>query len=159
MKAEETASMARVVNRAVPLGKVFSAFDLDCSGTVEAQALLVLGMERTDLNLNEHTWTAEKNTALVQHMDANLDGRVEEHEFVRHFCDGLADQDDTCFLGTMVGFMACAVGAQVKARKQEIYRAHLTHTYNGPNLECGLHDFLSQPSSRCLHTGPPYLCL
>ena len=119
--------MVGAVDRVVQLRKVFGAFDLDSSGTVEAKELLVLGMQRGELNQKGCIWTAEKNSALVQRMDVNRDGCVEEQEFVKHFCDALSEQDDGCFMGTMVEFLACVVGAKTKeacGKATELEAAH-----------------------------------
>ena len=77
------------VDRAKELGLVFRAFDLDGSGFIEPEELLVLGKRRRELGQKQGYWTAQMNSKLVHAMDRNHDGKVEEREFVEHFVEAL----------------------------------------------------------------------
>ena len=55
------------------LKTVFSAFDLNESGSVEAAELMCLGEARQVLGQKERTWTKEKNQKMLEKMDTGGD--------------------------------------------------------------------------------------
>ena len=58
------------------LRTVFTKFDLDSSGVIEAKELLALGKARRTLGQKSRLWSEDKNDALVQKLDFNGDGKV-----------------------------------------------------------------------------------
>ena len=67
------------------LKHVFAAFDVDGNGYVECDELMLLGAARQKLGHKQRDWTEAKNKELLRTLDKNLDGRIEEVEFVRGF--------------------------------------------------------------------------
>jgi len=99
-----------VLDRRAELTKVFRAFDMDGSGSMEPNELLVLGQRRQELGQKKRMWTAEKNAAMVAKMDKDGDGEIDEGEFVEWYVGALASQDDSSFVQTMQDFIACVPG-------------------------------------------------
>ena len=104
------------VSREARLAQVFDAFDLDGLGVIEVEELLVLGINRKVLGQKERVWTAEKNAKLMQRMDHDTNGQVEEDEFVGHFMEELRLESDERFVEVMEEFMECACVSTTKAR-------------------------------------------
>ena len=68
------------------------------------------------LGQKERVWTAEKNAKLMQRMDHDTNGQVEEDEFVGHFMEELRLESDERFVEVMEEFMECACVSTTKAR-------------------------------------------
>jgi hypothetical protein len=79
------ASSPRQERREAKLAEVFRLFDLDGSGEIESQELWVLATKRRELGQKTGTWTEEKHRRLIDDLDTNGDGRVQENEFVEAF--------------------------------------------------------------------------
>ena len=60
------------------LERVFAAFDLDGSGSIERDELFELGKARRVAGQAHGSWTEEKNDRLVQKLDIDQDGKVSE---------------------------------------------------------------------------------
>ena len=59
------------------LAKVFQAFDLDKSGKIEPDELMILGQMRQELGHKERLWTEAMNAKLMSEMDTNGDGKAD----------------------------------------------------------------------------------
>ena len=76
--------------RETKLAEVFALFDLDGNGSVEAQELMVLGLRRRELGHVDGGWSEKQNEKLVQAMDTNGDGKIQQSEFCQYFSQALA---------------------------------------------------------------------
>ena len=90
------------------LGKVFLAFDLNGSGAVDSNELMVLGKTRHELQQKDRDWSKEKNSNLVETIDVDANGHVSLEEFVRHFAGEFQNLDDLSFMKAVLDYMACA---------------------------------------------------
>jgi hypothetical protein len=106
---EVDAVMAKV--RRQVLKHVFCAFDVDSNGYVESDELLLLGNARKKLGQKQRDWTEAKNRELLRSLDKNLDGRIDEAEFVRGF-SAKVPQDVDSFLQLATEFHQVARVAQ-----------------------------------------------
>ena len=93
--------------RAALLREVFGVFDIDGSGSVDAQELRCLGRARKTLGQKERVWSEEKNHGMLGAMDKNHDGTVEEMEFLRYFGKALRELSDEAFRETMEAHVTC----------------------------------------------------
>eukprot|EP00658_Telonema_sp_P-2_P076298 TRINITY_DN6653_c0_g1_i1.p1 TRINITY_DN6653_c0_g1~~TRINITY_DN6653_c0_g1_i1.p1 ORF type:complete len:604 (+),score=126.90 TRINITY_DN6653_c0_g1_i1:162-1973(+) len=82
-------NQAKQEERAWALRSVFDLFDLDGSGTLEADELLQLGIARRALGHQKGEWTPEANERLLQRVDKDGDGVVDREEFCRYFAEEL----------------------------------------------------------------------
>jgi len=99
--------MGSPLDRAAELRKVFAAFDYDGSGAVGREELQVLGEQRKTLGQIQRVWTPERNARLMQRMDENGNGVIDEEEFVKHFMVALRRDSDEAFMHTMEDFKKC----------------------------------------------------
>ena len=76
------------------LQEVFSLFDLDGSGEIEASELLRLGKARRRLGHKLGVWGEEKNDWLIERMDSDRDGRISASEFCDYFDRSLGQGED-----------------------------------------------------------------
>jgi len=79
------ATSANDRNRRMKLREVFKVFDFDNTKSLESSELLELGRARRSMGQKKGEWTEEMNARLVKKMDLNLDGKVDEFEFAKHF--------------------------------------------------------------------------
>jgi len=97
------------LDRPGELAKVFRAFDIDRSGSVETAELMKLGQARRELGQKRGAWTAEKNAKMIANMDqGKKDGLVDKEEFVAYFLKSLGSSDDKAFTATIEQFKAVA---------------------------------------------------
>ena len=71
--------------RDAALVKVFKAFDINGSGHIDKWELHALGHARQSLGHKDRQWNSQKNTALLNKMDINKDGKIVREEFVHFF--------------------------------------------------------------------------
>ena len=76
------------------LHDVYTVFDIDRSGYIETKELMRLGNARRDLKHKKNPWTAEKNRRMIEKLDINGDGRVEEFEYMVHFEQALPRDEE-----------------------------------------------------------------
>ena len=69
--------------RQAELRKVYREFDLEGSGDVGADELLLLGQTRRKLGQKGGQWTAQNNANLMQKIGPDIDGNIPEDSFVR----------------------------------------------------------------------------
>ena len=98
-------------------------FDLDGSGAIESQELLHLGKMRRKLGQKEGDWSEARNSALIEKMDSNLDGKIDAMQFSNHFEKALP-KDMTGFQTVIDQFLAVAKECRtVKVKKKETAQA------------------------------------
>lgn len=95
---------ASIVHRSQELGKVFCLFDLDNSGAIDPEELMVLGILRKELGHKMRVWTEERNSKMIAEMDRNADGLIQQEEFVEFYLKGLSNQGDPAFMQTINEF-------------------------------------------------------
>eukprot|EP00658_Telonema_sp_P-2_P023334 TRINITY_DN19347_c0_g1_i3.p1 TRINITY_DN19347_c0_g1~~TRINITY_DN19347_c0_g1_i3.p1 ORF type:complete len:1234 (-),score=409.87 TRINITY_DN19347_c0_g1_i3:112-3777(-) len=123
---EATAKASRKVKeqerrerRCGKLERVFQAFDLDGSGSLEKDELYELGQARRSGN-NRLSWTEEKNNRLVEKLVPNGDGTVSSAEFVEAF-EKMLSYNTEEFDDTIQSFTAVAEQAHLnKSRKRQM---------------------------------------
>jgi len=108
--------------RTAKLERVFAAFDLDGSGSIERDELFELGKARRVAGQAHGSWTEEKNDRLVQKLDTDQDGKVCKDEFTSHFEQNLTFNEEE-FDGTMSNFVL--VAEQVHLAKSRARAARL----------------------------------
>lgn len=110
--------VAMDLDRLAVLGHVFAAFDTDGSGAVEAKELLQLGELRQQLGQVGRSWSPQKNLRLIQKMDKDESGCVEQHEFIRHFQAAMEENGDEEFMASMLDFTLGAVQVLSTTRRR-----------------------------------------
>ena len=95
------------------LARVYSEFDLDGDGQVGAEELMAVGNTRQNLGQNERPWTVESNQKLLRYIGADREGYISHNQFVTHFSQALADEDDVQFTKTVGEFTECARNCRV----------------------------------------------
>jgi hypothetical protein len=101
---------------------VFSTFDLDGSGSIDASELMQLGKARRSLGQKTGAWTNDRNACLVHKMDANKDGVISGPEFAKHFDVALPkDQNEFDMIITQFLEVAktCRLSKQQKRAERE----------------------------------------
>jgi len=85
--------------RAIWLQVIFREFDYEGDGTVDKKELYALGTARRSVGQKRGTWTEEDNMRLLQKIDLNGDGLIQEAEFIKHFDLALSHLAQTEFQG------------------------------------------------------------
>ena len=106
------------------LENVFAQFDLDDSGSVEADELLALGRTRRGLGQKHGVWTEKRNERVVRAMDKTSEGMVQKQDFVEYFSDMLP-QDPEVFEETIAQFQAVAKVTRFKLESRRVAREAL----------------------------------
>lgn len=120
--ARQAKESERRERRTGKLERVFDAFDLDGSGTVEKDELYELGNARRSLGQARGTWTEEKNNRLVERLDQNGDGQVSKEEFATEF-EKMLTYNEEDFNEAIAQFMV--VAEQVHMNKSRIRQERL----------------------------------
>ena len=131
------------VDRVRELQNVFHCFDLDGSGTIEPAELMILGQRRTELGHKTRIWTPEKNRRMVDNMDLDVDGVIDESEFVKHYLSGLSGESDATFMKTITEFLEL-----VRAVEEPKTRESVSSDDLGITPEMGLWSVLAVLMSR-----------
>jgi len=100
------------------LQRIFKAFDFNGTGVVLPEELLVLGKQRGELGQKQRRWTEQRNTKLVDAMDRNKNGKIEEKEFVEHFVEELGLESDEVFMKIVGEFLVCASTVEKEAKAE-----------------------------------------
>ena len=100
-EAEARRQVQYVETRKHRLRGLFEIFDFDRSGAIDTSELLLVGQAMCrDQNV---MWSGEQNEALMERMDANRDGVVQQVEFVE-YCEKLLPRDQATFEAFMQSY-------------------------------------------------------
>ena len=113
-------------DRNAKLREIFHIFDLEKNGVILKRELYILGRAKRVVEMDvsnrvQQAWTPEKNERLMERIDYNGDGKVEEGEFVKYFrfewSGGLDNFGDEDFLKVIDLFEKTAVAAKKEVKQ------------------------------------------
>jgi len=93
--------------RLAELQTVHRAFDIDRSGFIEANELMLMGDARRRLGQKEGEWTEDMNKRMLARMDATGKGKVDAIAFATYF-EKVLPADATEFTNTIKEFLSVA---------------------------------------------------
>jgi len=112
----EPGSQEDVTYRKGKLARCFRIYDADQSGKVKKTDLLRLGKMRRELGQMPGQWSEAQNERLIQQIDRNRDGFIDESEYTTYYHEALP-VDRIVFDEIIVAFLECGMELRRRAEK------------------------------------------